>query len=97
MKNAPPFPLASGAHSNSVTIMYIFCSFRPSVRPSVCSRLTFYWKKLRSFNMAQNFRLLAEQIIGYLSFFENKFLDFFLNFFLEDFVYLKIIRAETHK
>ncbi len=42
----------------------------PSFRQS---RLKFYWKELRSCNMAQNFRLLPEQIIGYL---------FFLFFFL---------------
>jgi hypothetical protein len=41
----------------------------PSVRPSVCARLTFYWKELRRCNMAQHFRLLPEQIIGYLTFF----------------------------
>jgi hypothetical protein len=51
--------------------------------------------------MAQNFRLLPEQIIGYLtssSFFLKKiFWTFFKKFFLEDFFYLKIIRAKTHK
>jgi hypothetical protein len=72
----------------------------PSVCPSVCSRLTFYWKELQSCNMAQNFRLLPEQIIGYLTFFfwkKIKIWPFFLIFALEDFFYLKIIRAKTHK
>jgi hypothetical protein len=44
-------------------IVYIFCSFRPSLRPSVCSRLTFYWKERRSCNMAQKFRLLPEEAL----------------------------------
>ncbi len=56
-------------------IIYIFWSFRPSFRPSVCSRLTFYWKELRSCNMAQDFRLLPAQIIGNLT-------SFFSFFFL---------------
>jgi hypothetical protein len=35
-------------HISKRIIIYIFCSFRPSV----CSRLTFYWKEVRSCNMA---------------------------------------------
>jgi hypothetical protein len=51
-----------------IDIKNIFWSFHPSV----CSRLTFYWKLLRSCNMAQHFRLLPA-IIGYLLL----FFDFF--------------------
>jgi hypothetical protein len=34
---------------------------------SLLQPLTFYWKELRSCNMALKFRLYLEQLIGYLS------------------------------
>jgi hypothetical protein len=46
-----------------------FPSVRLSVCNTVCLRLTFYWKELRSCNMSRNFRLLLAQKIGYLTFF----------------------------
>jgi hypothetical protein len=49
-------------HKCMVHIIYIFYSFRPSA----CSQLNLYWKELRSCNIAQHFRLLPAQIIGYL-------------------------------
>ncbi len=61
----PHWKLEMGKVGLSLSIIYISWSFRPSVRLFVCS-LTFYWKELRTCNMAQNFRLLPEQIIGYL-------------------------------
>jgi hypothetical protein len=51
--------------------------FGVSVRLSVCSRLAFYWKELRSCNMAQNVRVLPDQIISYLTFFFFCFKFFF--------------------
>ncbi len=47
----------------NAVIHHIGTYFGVSVRPSFCSRLTFYWKELRSCNMAQNCLPLPEQII----------------------------------
>jgi hypothetical protein len=64
---------------------------------SACSRSTFYWKELRSCNMALNVCLLPAQFIGYLSFLWGLFFfDFFKKYFLR-FFYFKIIRNKTHK
>jgi hypothetical protein len=75
-------------------IIYIFWSLRPSVRqsqsvsPSVCSRLTFYWKELRSCIYLKNFAFFPRKLwaiylllLLFANFFWNFYFDIFLRLF----------------